>query len=116
MTLGVPYGYSSERVMLALAGIQKAVFERPICARFSPQPPALRVHSGLERHGWLIFLWHRLLGGPCLSLADYVRVAGTRDGATAAGGPFMLPSLPGHPVCRIDQLQSCRFNSYMMRP
>ncbi len=34
-----------------------------------------------------------LLGGQCLSLADSVAVTGTRDGATAAGGPFMLPSL-----------------------
>ncbi len=33
------------------------------------------------------------LGGQCLSLADYVTVTGTRAGATAAGGPFMLPSL-----------------------
>src|SRR5713101_6131449 len=38
-------------------------------------------------------LWQRLLGGQCLSLADYVAVTGTRGGATAAGGPFMLPSL-----------------------
>jgi hypothetical protein len=38
-------------------------------------------------------LWHRLLGGQCLSLTDYVVVTGTRGGATAAGGPFMLPSL-----------------------
>ena len=35
-----------------------------------------------------------LLAGQCLSLADYVAVTGTRGGATAAGGPFMLPSLP----------------------
>ena len=34
-----------------------------------------------------------LLGGQCLSLADYVAVTGTRGGPTAAGGPFMLPSL-----------------------
>jgi hypothetical protein len=33
------------------------------------------------------------MGGQCLSLASYVTVTGTRDGATAAGGPFMLPSL-----------------------
>ena len=26
-------------------------------------------------------------------MADYVAVTGTRGGATAAGGPFMLPSL-----------------------
>ena len=42
-------------------------------------------------------LWHRLLGGQCLSLADYVAVTGTRGGATAAGGPFMLPSLYAPP-------------------
>jgi len=35
----------------------------------------------------------RLLGGQCLSLADYVTVTGTRDGATPAGAPLMLPSL-----------------------
>jgi hypothetical protein len=32
--------------------------------------------------------------GQCLSMADYVAVTGTRGGATAPGGPFMLPSLP----------------------
>ena len=38
-----------------------------------------------------------LLGGQCPSLADYVAVTGTRDGATAAGGPFMWPSLKAGP-------------------
>jgi hypothetical protein len=32
-------------------------------------------------------LWHRLLGGQCLSLADYVRGTGATDGAAATGRP-----------------------------
>jgi len=34
-----------------------------------------------------------LLGGQCLRMGDDVAVTGTRGGATAAGRPFMLPSL-----------------------
>jgi hypothetical protein len=32
-------------------------------------------------------------GGRCPSVGDYVAVTGTRGEATAAGGPFMLPTL-----------------------
>ena len=48
MTLGVPHGYSSERVMLAQAGIQKAIFERQILLTL---PGLSRWRYG-SRAGW----------------------------------------------------------------
>ena len=53
-------------------------------------------------------LWHRLLGGQCLSLGGYVAVTGTRAGTTAGGGPFMLASLfapQGTDRRNVDQLK-----------
>ena len=41
-------------------------------------------------------LWHRLLGGQCLSMTDYVAVTGPTDGAPAPpeGGNVGYPPCP----------------------